>query len=56
MKPETIERALSVDELKAVSGGQVVVCERTAIFSLIFMQMNVAKCENGQTISYPTFD
>ncbi|MBR1271595.1 hypothetical protein JQ629_29325 [Bradyrhizobium sp. AUGA SZCCT0222] len=52
------ERVLSTDELDAVNGGKdnLVVCIRTQKFSLGFMDINVAKCENGQTIIYPTFD
>ncbi|MBR1272943.1 hypothetical protein JQ629_36300 [Bradyrhizobium sp. AUGA SZCCT0222] len=58
MRTKTAERELSVDELDAVNGGKdnLVVCVRTQKFSLGFMDINIAKCANGQTIVYPTFD
>jgi hypothetical protein len=57
MMAKTAERVLSVEELDAVSGGKdLVVCVRTQKFTIGFMDINVAKCENGQTIIYPTFD
>lgn len=51
-------RALSSDELDVVSGGKddLVVCVRTHSLSLIFMDINIATCDNGETIVYPTFD
>jgi hypothetical protein len=52
-------RALSIDELDAVSGGKddLVVCRVTRSFSFLgYMDINFATCENGDQLVTATFD
>jgi hypothetical protein len=56
MMSDTAVRALSNDELDAISGGKTVVCVRTQHVRFFGMNLNWATCANGQEIFYVTQD
>jgi hypothetical protein len=56
MTTETAVRSLSIDEIDAVSGGEIIgVCVRTQVIKLPFgININIANCDDGSKIAYVT--